>query len=71
MINVVVSLYYYIQVVKAAFLLEPDEELPPIHLSRDHPHCGDGCRHRRGGHLAEPPLRVGSGRRANTPVAGE
>jgi NADH-quinone oxidoreductase subunit N len=33
MINVVVSLYYYIQVVKAAFLLEPDEELPPIRLS--------------------------------------
>jgi len=33
MINVVVSLYYYIQVVKAAFLLDPDEELPPIHLS--------------------------------------
>jgi NADH-quinone oxidoreductase subunit N len=33
MINVVVSLYYYIQVVKAAFLLEPDEELPSIHLS--------------------------------------
>jgi NADH-quinone oxidoreductase subunit N len=33
MINVVISLYYYIQVVKAAFLLEPDEELPPIHLS--------------------------------------
>jgi NADH-quinone oxidoreductase subunit N len=33
MINVVVSLYYYIQVVKAAFLLEPTEELPPIHLS--------------------------------------
>jgi NADH-quinone oxidoreductase subunit N len=33
MINVVVSLYYYIQVVKAAFLLEPNEELPPIHLS--------------------------------------
>jgi len=33
MINVVVSLYYYIQVVKAAFLLEPVEELPPIHLS--------------------------------------
>jgi NADH-quinone oxidoreductase subunit N len=33
MVNVVVSLYYYIQVVKAAFLLEPDEELPPIHLS--------------------------------------
>ena len=33
MINVVVSLYYYIHVVKAAFLLEPDEELPPIHLS--------------------------------------
>jgi NADH-quinone oxidoreductase subunit N len=34
MINVVVSLYYYIQVLKAAFLLEPDEELPPISLSR-------------------------------------
>jgi NADH-quinone oxidoreductase subunit N len=33
MINVVVSLYYYIQVVKAAFLLEPEEELPSIHLS--------------------------------------
>jgi NADH-quinone oxidoreductase subunit N len=33
MINVVVSLYYYIQVVKAAFLLEPDKELPPIRLS--------------------------------------
>jgi len=33
MINVVVSLYYYIQVVKAAFVLEPEEELPPIHLS--------------------------------------
>jgi NADH-quinone oxidoreductase subunit N len=33
MINVVVSLYYYIQVVKATYLLEPDEELPPIRLS--------------------------------------
>jgi len=33
MINVAVSLYYYIQVVRAAFLLEPDEELPAIHLS--------------------------------------
>jgi NADH-quinone oxidoreductase subunit N len=33
MINVVVSLYYYIQVVKAAFLLEPKDELPPITLS--------------------------------------
>ncbi len=33
MINVVVSLYYYIQVVKTAFLLEPDEELPAIKLS--------------------------------------
>jgi NADH-quinone oxidoreductase subunit N len=33
MINVVVSLYYYVQVIKAAFLLEPDEELPPINLS--------------------------------------
>jgi NADH-quinone oxidoreductase subunit N len=33
MINVVVSLYYYVQVVKAAFLLEPEKELPAIHLS--------------------------------------
>jgi NADH-quinone oxidoreductase subunit N len=33
MINVVVSLYYYVQVVKAAFLLEPDEQLPVIKLS--------------------------------------
>jgi len=33
MINVVISLYYYIMVVKAAFLTEPKEELPPIHLS--------------------------------------
>jgi NADH-quinone oxidoreductase subunit N len=33
MINVVVSLYYYVLVVKAAFLLEPEKELPPLHLS--------------------------------------
>ncbi len=33
MINVAVSLYYYIQVVRAAFLLELEEELPSIHLS--------------------------------------
>jgi len=33
MINVVVSLYYYVQVVKAAFLMEPAEELPAINLS--------------------------------------
>jgi NADH-quinone oxidoreductase subunit N len=33
MINVVVSLYYYVQVVKAAFLQEPEEELPPIRLT--------------------------------------
>jgi len=33
MINVVVSLYYYVQVVKAAFLVEPEKELPAIHLS--------------------------------------
>jgi NADH-quinone oxidoreductase subunit N len=33
MINVVVSLYYYVQVVKSAFLLEPEEEMPAIHLS--------------------------------------
>ncbi len=33
MINVAVSLYYYIQVVRAAFVLVPDEELSPINLS--------------------------------------
>jgi len=33
MINVAVSLYYYIQVVRAAFVVEPDRELPPIRLS--------------------------------------
>jgi NADH-quinone oxidoreductase subunit N len=33
MINVAVSLYYYIQVIRAAYLLEPDEELPAINLS--------------------------------------
>jgi len=33
MINVVVSLYYYVQVVKAAFLLEPEKEMPAIRLS--------------------------------------
>jgi NADH-quinone oxidoreductase subunit N len=33
MINVVVSLYYYVQVVRAAFLQEPEEELPAISLS--------------------------------------
>jgi NADH-quinone oxidoreductase subunit N len=33
MINVAVSLYYYIQVVRAAFVSEPDQELPAINLS--------------------------------------
>jgi NADH-quinone oxidoreductase subunit N len=33
MINVAVSLYYYIQVVRAAFVVEPNEELPRINLS--------------------------------------
>ena len=33
MINVAVSLYYYIQVVRAAFVVELEEELPPITLS--------------------------------------
>jgi NADH-quinone oxidoreductase subunit N len=33
MINVVISLYYYLLIVKAAYLLEPQEELPPISLS--------------------------------------
>jgi NADH-quinone oxidoreductase subunit N len=33
MINVVISLYYYLLILKAAFLLEPDEELPAIEIS--------------------------------------
>jgi NADH-quinone oxidoreductase subunit N len=33
MINVVISLYYYLLVLKAAYLLEPAEGLPPIQLS--------------------------------------
>ncbi len=33
MINVAVSLYYYALVVKAAYLQEPEEDLPPISLS--------------------------------------
>jgi NADH-quinone oxidoreductase subunit N len=33
MINATISLYYYILVVKAAYLLEPDEELPVLAVS--------------------------------------
>jgi len=33
MVNVVVSLYYYALVVKAAYLLKPEQDLPKIHLS--------------------------------------
>jgi NADH-quinone oxidoreductase subunit N len=33
MINVVISLYYYLLVVKAAYLLEPDADRPRIRLS--------------------------------------
>jgi len=33
MINVVISLYYYLMVVKAAYLLEPAEELPDLKIS--------------------------------------
>jgi len=33
MINVVISLYYYLLVVKAAYLLEPAEELPDLKIS--------------------------------------
>lgn len=33
MINATISLYYYIMVVKAAYLLEPEEELPPLAVS--------------------------------------
>ncbi len=33
MINVVISLYYYLLVVKAAYLLEPEQEQPPLDVS--------------------------------------
>jgi NADH-quinone oxidoreductase subunit N len=33
MINVVISLYYYLLILKAAYLLEPDEEQPMLHIS--------------------------------------
>jgi len=33
MINVVISLYYYLLVIKAAYLLKPDETLPELRLS--------------------------------------
>jgi NADH-quinone oxidoreductase subunit N len=33
MVNVVISLYYYLLAVKAAYLLEPPEPLPPLRLS--------------------------------------
>jgi len=33
MINVVISLYYYLLVLKAAYLVEPDEELPELRIS--------------------------------------
>jgi NADH-quinone oxidoreductase subunit N len=33
MINVVISLYYYLLVLKAAYLAEPDEELPELRIS--------------------------------------
>lgn len=33
MVNVVISLYYYLLVIKAAYLLEPSEALPPLVVS--------------------------------------
>jgi len=33
MINATISLYYYILVVKAAYLMEPDEELPRLSVT--------------------------------------
>jgi len=33
MINVVISLYYYLLVLKAAYLLKPDKALPELRLS--------------------------------------
>jgi NADH-quinone oxidoreductase subunit N len=33
MINVIISLYYYLMVLKAAYLLEPDKALPDLRIS--------------------------------------
>jgi NADH-quinone oxidoreductase subunit N len=33
MVNVVISLYYYILIVRAAYLLESDDDLPRLHVS--------------------------------------
>jgi NADH-quinone oxidoreductase subunit N len=33
MINVVISLYYYLVVLKAAYMLKPDKALPELRLS--------------------------------------
>jgi NADH-quinone oxidoreductase subunit N len=33
MINVVISLYYYLLVIKAAYLLEPKGDLPALNIS--------------------------------------
>jgi NADH-quinone oxidoreductase subunit N len=33
MINVVISLYYYLRVIKAAYLTEPDKEMPELRIS--------------------------------------
>jgi NADH-quinone oxidoreductase subunit N len=33
MINVVISLYYYLLVIKAAYLTEPDKEMPELRIS--------------------------------------
>jgi NADH-quinone oxidoreductase subunit N len=33
MINVIISLYYYLLILKAAYLQEPAEELPPLSVS--------------------------------------
>lgn len=33
MINATISLYYYLMVIKAAYLLKPEKELPPLHIS--------------------------------------
>ncbi len=33
MVNVVISLYYYLLVIKAAYLLEPEQDLPPLRVS--------------------------------------
>ena len=49
MINATISLYYYILVVKAAYLMEPDEELPRASCFHTNESTHRGAGDRNGG----------------------